>query len=40
MSKNIFILGGYGNAGILIAKLLLENTSENIVIAGRNLEKA
>ena len=40
MNKNIFILGGYGNAGILIARLLLVNTSENIIIAGRNLQKA
>jgi saccharopine dehydrogenase (NAD+, L-lysine-forming) len=40
LSKKIFILGGYGNAGILIAKLLLKYTSEIIILAGRNREKA
>ena len=36
----ILILGGYGNAGILIAELLLQYTKENITLAGRNLLKA
>lgn len=40
MSNKILILGGYGNAGILIASLLLKYTSENIVLAGRNRQKA
>ncbi|MFQ5583604.1 MAG: saccharopine dehydrogenase NADP-binding domain-containing protein [Calditrichia bacterium] len=38
--KSILILGGYGNAGRLIAKLLLKQTNLNIVIAGRNVERA
>jgi len=39
MSK-IFILGGYGYTGKLLAKHLLAQTDAQIVIAGRNLEKA
>ena len=39
MSK-ILILGGYGYAGKLLAKHLLAQTDVQIVIAGRNLEKA
>lgn len=37
---NILILGGYGNAGILIAELLLRHTQEKMILAGRNLTKA
>ena len=37
---NILILGGYGNAGILIAELIIQHTKENITLAGRNLLKA
>ena len=33
------ILGGYGNTGLPLARLLLEHTPENIFIAGRSLEK-
>ena len=40
MSKRIVILGGYGNAGMQIAKLLLERTSAQVVITGRDLQKA
>jgi len=36
----ILILGGYGNAGITITKLLLQYTSEKLIISGRNLTKA
>ncbi|UCD71233.1 MAG: saccharopine dehydrogenase NADP-binding domain-containing protein [Syntrophobacterales bacterium] len=40
-SKNILILGGYGNAGFLISKYLLQETSDvSVVIAGRNPGKA
>ncbi len=41
MKKNILIIGGYGLAGRQIAKLLLHANPElNIVLAGRNLQKA
>ena len=38
--KKILILGGYGYTGKLLAKYLLSQTNVQIVIAGRNLEKA
>lgn len=38
--KTIFILGGYGYTGKLLARHLLNQTDANIIIAGRNLEKA
>jgi hypothetical protein len=38
--KTIMILGGYGNTGLPIARLLLTYSSTDIVIAGRNLNKA
>lgn len=37
---NILILGGYGSTGKLLAKHLLLETQHQIIIAGRNLEKA
>lgn len=41
MKKNTFlVLGGYGNTGRIIVRLLLEHTNANIIIAGRNFEKA
>jgi hypothetical protein len=41
MKKDILILGGYGLAGKQIAELLLRQRPElNIILAGRNLEKA
>ncbi len=40
MSKKIFILGGYGNSGYLIADYLLKETDAEITIAGRDLDKA
>ena len=40
MAKTILILGGYGNAGKQIAKLLLQETDVCLVLAGRHLETA
>lgn len=37
---NILIIGGYGEVGGKIAKLLLQNYPNRIWIAGRNIEKA
>ncbi len=38
--KSVLILGGYGNAGFLISKYLLQETPDiSIIIAGRRLEK-
>lgn len=36
----IFILGGYGTTGRLLARHLLEQTAVDVVVAGRHLEKA
>lgn len=38
--KTILILGGYGYTGKLLARHLLAQTNANIIISGRNLEKA
>ena len=39
--KSVLILGGYGNAGFLISKyLLLETSDVSITIAGRRIQKA
>ena len=35
-SKSILILGGYGNAGLAIARLLAGHTKIGIILAGRN----
>lgn len=35
-SKSILILGGYGNAGLAIARLLASQTNVGIILAGRN----
>lgn len=40
MEKHILILGGYGNAGSLIAKFMLKERNGRIVLAGRNGLKA
>jgi saccharopine dehydrogenase-like NADP-dependent oxidoreductase len=40
MHNTFLILGGYGNTGTLISKLLLERSSINIVIAGRDIKQA
>ncbi len=39
MSKSIFILGGSGNTGGNIARLLLDNTDVRIVLGARNKDK-
>lgn len=39
-SNTFLILGGYGNAGIVIARLLLKYTSSNVIVAARSYEKA
>lgn len=39
-TNSIFILGGYGNTGRLIASLLLQETDCRLVVAGRSLVKA
>jgi saccharopine dehydrogenase-like NADP-dependent oxidoreductase len=38
--KTILLLGGYGYTGKLLAKHLLQQTKDKIIIAGRNMEKA
>ena len=38
--KTILILGGYGNTGKPLARLLLQETGVRLVLAGRNVEKA
>lgn len=38
--KKIIILGGYGNTGKPLARLLLQESETYLVLAGRNLEKA
>jgi saccharopine dehydrogenase-like NADP-dependent oxidoreductase len=38
--KRILILGGYGNTGRPLARLLLKESNARIVLAGRNMEKA
>lgn len=40
MSRKFLILGGYGNAGRLIAELLLQETEVQLILAGRSSEKA
>ncbi|MCF7801574.1 MAG: saccharopine dehydrogenase NADP-binding domain-containing protein [Candidatus Marinimicrobia bacterium] len=39
-SKTIFILGGYGNTGRLIARLFLAHSPVRVLIAGRNIHSA
>jgi hypothetical protein len=38
--KTILILGGYGNTGRPLARLLLQESDAQLVLAGRSLEKA
>ncbi len=38
--KSVFILGGYGSTGRPLAEYLLQETDAQVVIAGRNIEKA
>ncbi len=40
MTKQILIIGGYGNFGKFISKILAQEDSLQITIAGRSLEKA
>ncbi len=40
MQKKVLILGGYGNTGFLIARLLLQETDVRLIIAGRSLSRA
>lgn len=40
MDTTILILGGYGNAGRLIAKYVLKETGARVVVGGRNPERA
>jgi hypothetical protein len=39
-NKKLLILGGYGNTGRLIARLLLQETDVQLLLAGRSIEKA
>jgi hypothetical protein len=39
-NKIILILGGYGNTGQLLARLLLQETDVQLMLAGRNIGKA
>ena len=38
--STIFILGGYGYTGKLLVRHLLARTNVEIIVSGRNLEKA
>jgi short subunit dehydrogenase-like uncharacterized protein len=38
--KTILILGGYGNTGRALARLLLQESNVQLVLAGRNIERA
>ena len=40
MRRKLLILGGYGNAGFLIARLLLQESDLGLIIAGRNIDRA
>lgn len=40
MNKIILVLGGYGAAGRFICELLLKYSECNLIVAGRNLDKA
>ena len=37
--KKILILGGYGNTGLPLARLLLQHSQARILVAGRSIEK-
>jgi short subunit dehydrogenase-like uncharacterized protein len=39
-NKKLLILGGYGNTGRLIARLLLQETDAELILAGRSIEKS
>ncbi|MGD1898981.1 MAG: saccharopine dehydrogenase NADP-binding domain-containing protein [Phormidesmis sp.] len=39
MPKTVLIIGGYGNTGTLIARLLLQHSDAQVIIAGRHQDK-
>ena len=39
-NHTLLILGGYGNTGRLVARLLLQETDVHLVLAGRSIDKA
>lgn len=39
-ARTVMLLGGYGNAGLHIARILLAETAVHLVVAGRSLESA
>lgn len=39
-NKKLLIIGGYGNTGQLIARLLLQETNAELILAGRSAKKA
>lgn len=39
-APTVLILGGYGNYGFAVAEALLRRTEANLIVAGRNAEKA
>jgi saccharopine dehydrogenase-like NADP-dependent oxidoreductase len=39
-NTKILIIGGYGGAGFPISRLLLQETTVNVILAGRHKEKA
>ncbi|NNK90635.1 MAG: NAD(P)H-binding protein, partial [Saprospiraceae bacterium] len=40
MKKNVLVIGGYGGVGKYVVEYLLRNHDVNVVIAGRNKQKA
>ena len=40
MTTRILVLGGYGTAGALLVRLLLEHSEAKVVVAGRSASKA
>ena len=38
--NTVLILGGYGNAGLAIARLLVSQTKVGIILAGRTVDRA
>ncbi len=40
MKKNILIIGGYGSVGRVIASRLSERFPGQVIVAGRNIQKA
>ncbi len=40
VGKTFLILGGYGNTGVVLSRLLLQETNLRLLLAGRNFERA